>query len=414
MTGPVHPGGWRERVLFPLVLATVSMVGPFSIDMAFPAFAHIQHDLGVGVEQTQLLVSAYLLSFGLMSIVHGPLSDALGRKPVMIAGMLGYVVSSIGCALAPTMEVLLVCRAGQGLLAGGGVIVSRTLVRDIYEGPQAQRLMSRVTMIFAVAPALAPIVGGWVLQLGPWRWIFWFLALFGALVVALIALVLPETHAPQRRTPFRPSAMLAGLVQVGRSGPFLRVAGSAAFAFAGQFLYIGSAAILIVDLLHQGETDFWMFFVPMIAGIMGGSWVSGWAAGRVEPHRLVLAGYSFALASALVNVALMAVPATAGLPAAVLGPMFLALGVAVAYPTTQLAVLDSFPAQRGAAASLSTAAALLLNGIIAGALAPRLAGSLLGLALGAAALVSIGLGLWVWHVRALRAATLARSGDASA
>ena len=395
-------GGLRARVVLPFVLASVSMLGPFSIDTAFPAFVHIQGDFGVGVEATQQLVSAYLLAFGVMSVFHGPISDAVGRKPVMVAGLVGYLLASVGCALAPNMTVLLVFRVLQGLLAGGGVIVSRTVVRDLYDGPEAQRLMSRVVMIFGVAPAVAPIVGGWILQLGPWRWIFWFLAIFAALVLLLIVVVLPETHPPERRQPLRVRAIVRSLLEVGRSRRFQRVAGSAAFAFGGQFLYIGAAAIFVVDLLGRGETDFWMFFVPMISGIIVGSWVSGRAAGRLDGRRLVLLGYSFALGSAVLNAVLMAIPATARLPWAVLGPMLIAFGIGSAYPTTQLTILDAFPRQRGAATSMSTAVALLLNGVTAGALAPLVTRSLLTLAVSSAVLVGIGLALWVWHLRSDR------------
>jgi DHA1 family bicyclomycin/chloramphenicol resistance-like MFS transporter len=378
------------------------MLGPFSIDTAFPAFVHIQQDFGVGIDATQQLVSAYLLSFGVMSVFHGPISDAVGRRPVMVTGLVGYLLASVGCALAPNMAVLLVFRVLQGLLAGGGVIVSRTVIRDLYEGPEAQRLMSRVVMIFGVAPAVAPIVGGWILQLGPWRWIFWFLALFSAVVLLLIVVVLPETHARERRRPLRVGAILRSLGEVGRSWRFVSVAGAAAFAFGGQFLYIGAAAIFVVDLLGKGETDFWVFFVPMITGIISGSWVSGRAAGRISGRRLVTLGYAFALGSAVLNAVLMGNPTTARLPWAVLGPMLLAFGIGSAYPTTQLIILDSFPAQRGAAASMATAGALLLNGLTAGALAPLVTGSLLTLALSSGALVAVGLTLWLLHLRADR------------
>lgn len=392
--------GLRARVVLPIVLASVSMLGPFSIDTAFPAFVEIQGDLGVGSEATQQLVSAYILAFGVMSVFHGPISDAIGRKPVMIGGLIGYLLASIGCALAPNMTILLVFRVLQGLLAGGGVIVSRTVIRDLYDGPEAQRLMSRVVMIFGVAPAVAPIVGGWILQLGPWRWIFWFLALFSALVLLLIVTLLPETHPTEQRQPLRVGAILRSLGEVGRSRRFQRVGGSAAFAFGGQFLYIGAAAIFVVDLLGKGETDFWIFFVPMITGIVCGSWVSGRAAGRISGRRLVTMGYSFALASAVLNAVLMAIPATSRLPWAVLGPMLIAFGIGSAYPTTQLTILDAFPRQRGAATSMSTAIALILNGLTAGALAPFVTTSLLTLAVSSAVLVGIGLALWLWHLRA--------------
>src|SRR5699024_830689 len=150
-----------------VLLALLGMFGPFSIDTPFPAFVAMGEELDVSGASMQLVISAYLGSFAVMSLFHGPISDALGRKPVMVSGALVYALASIGCALAPSLPVLLVFRVLQGASAGAGTIVSRTVVRDLYEGPAAQRLMGLVAMIFAVAPAIAPVMGGWLLLLGP-------------------------------------------------------------------------------------------------------------------------------------------------------------------------------------------------------------------------------------------------------
>ena len=153
---PVTTESRRKLSVFaPLLLALLSSVGPFAIDTAFPAFPQMGRDLAVGGPALQWTISAYLFAFGVMSIFHGPLSDALGRRPVIIGGMALFALASVGCALAPSLPMLLFFRVLQGLSAGGGVIVSRTVIRDVYEGSDAQRLMSRVTMIFALAPAIA-------------------------------------------------------------------------------------------------------------------------------------------------------------------------------------------------------------------------------------------------------------------
>ncbi len=144
------------RLILPALLAACSMLGPFSIDTAFPAFEVMGADFSASANAMQWVVSAYLFSFGLMSVFHGPLSDALGRKPVMIGGIGVYVLASVGCALSPNLGAIIAFRSLQRLSAGSGVIVSRTLVRDLYDGPQAQKLMATVMMTswVTVAPAL--------------------------------------------------------------------------------------------------------------------------------------------------------------------------------------------------------------------------------------------------------------------
>ena len=385
-------------VVLPIILAFLSMLGPFSVDTPFPGFAHMRTEFGVGPAEMQWVVSAYLASFAIMSIFHGPLSDALGRKPVMLTGVLVYAAASVGCALSTSLGMLLVFRVIQGLSAGGGVIVSRTIIRDLYEGEQAQRLMSRVAMIFGLGPAIAPIIGGLLLQFGPWRTIFWFLVVYGVLMALAIIFLLPETHPVERRVPFRLGPMMASLGEVARSPRFHRVAWSSALSFGGQFLYIGAAAIFVVDLLHKGETDFWVFFAPMISGVVLGSAVSSRAAGRVSGRTLVTAGFTFALFAAGLNIAIAASPLGDQLPWAVIGPSLVAFGISCGWPTQQLTMLDMFPGARGAAASLGSFFALMLNALAAVFLVPYVTGSVLQLALASGALVLLGMICWVWHL----------------
>lgn len=395
---PVHAG-----VLLTAVLAGMAMLGPFSIDTPFPAFAIMRHDFGVGVEQMQLVVSAYMFAFAAMTPFHGPLSDALGRRPVIIGGLTAYVLASIGCALAPSLPVLLAFRVLQGLSAGGATIIGRTIVRDLYEGPEAQRLMSTVMMIFGVAPALAPVIGGWLLGFGTWPWIFWFIAGFALVLIVAVVAIIPETHPPERRTPLRLVPMLGALWRVAKHGEFLRMSGAMTLAFAGQFLYVGAAAIFVVDLLGKGEGDFWMFFVPMITGIVLGASISRRAAGRMSGRRLVTIALAGSVVAAVTNIVL-AHAFGPTLPYAVIGPMLIALGTGTAFPTVQIALLDVFPDARGAAASVAGVMPLALNALLAAVLAPRVTGSVVQLAVASAVLCVLGALLWLWHLRTSRAA----------
>ena len=399
---PTTSHGRRALVLLPIVLAGLSMVGPFSIDTPFPAFQAMGRDLDATSAQMQLVVSAYLLAFAVMSPVHGPLSDALGRRPVILTGIALYAAASIGCALSTSLPMLLVFRVFQGLCAGGGVIVGRTVIRDLYDGPEAQRLMSRVMMIFGVGPALSPIVGGFLLRWGTWPLIFWFMGGFAVLLIVVIALTLPESHPPERRTPFAVRPLLASLVEVAGHLPAHRVIWAAALSFGGQFLYIGGAAIFVVDLLGKGEQDFWMLFGPMIAGIVLGSWISARTAGRVSGTHLVTGSLVVGLVGCAVNIVLAALPATvAALPYAVIGPTLIAVGIGAAYPTEQLILMDMFPDQRGAVVSLFTFCTLILNAFTAAVVVPWVSDSVLSLALAAGALVVAGFGCWLLHLRAL-------------
>ncbi|WP_205304830.1 multidrug effflux MFS transporter [Nocardioides sp. 616] len=387
----------RALVAIPIVLAMLSMIGPFSIDTPFPAFAQMADEFGVGTSQMQLVVTAYLAPFAVMSIVHGPLSDAVGRKPVILGSIAVYVLASIGAAFSPDLTVLLAFRVLQGLSAGGATVVSRTVIRDLFHGDQAQVLMSRVAMIFGLAPAVAPIVGGWVLQLGPWPGVFVFMAVLGVLLIVATAVALPESHPPERRVPLRLGSVLAGLADVARLPGFHRVAWAATFAFAGQFLYIGGASIFVVDLLGRGELDFWMFFVPMIGAMMCGSWISGRAAGRISGRRLVSLGFAVSLVGAAVGVAISCSPVQADLPWAVVGPSVLALGNGMSYPTLQLMMMDLFPERRGAVVSAGTFITLMVNATTAALITPVVGVSTLGMALTALVMIVLGLALWSWH-----------------
>lgn len=387
-----------------LLLGGLAMFGPFSIDTIFPAFPQIGAQLGADKLAMQQTISVYLLAYAAMSVVHGPLSDALGRRRVILAGLAVFALASAGCALSTSLPMLLAFRALQGLSAGVGLIVGRAVIRDVLHGHDAQRLMSHVSMIFGIAPAVAPVLGGWLLGWQRWPSIFWFLTAFALALVAAIWRGLPETHPPTARLPLRFGPLLRGYLGIARNPRFLRLSAAAALNFGALFLYIASAPAFVLDLLRLGERQFGWFFIPMIGGMMLGAFVSGRAAGRIDGTRLANVGFACCGAAVALNLGYGLLADAPRVPWAVLPMSLNAFGIALAFPIITLAILDMYPRQRGGASSLQAFLGLLVNALIAGMLSPLLSGSGLRLALGAAAFALAGWLFWWWETHASRRA----------
>jgi len=385
-----------------VLLAGLAMFGPFSIDTIFPAFPQMAAQLGADKVAMQQTISVYLIAYALMSVVHGPLSDAIGRRRVILGGLAVFTLASVGCALSRDLGTLLAFRALQGLSPGVGLIVGRAVIRDVLHGDDAQRLMSQVSMIFGIAPAIAPIIGGWMLGAGRWPLIFWFLAAFGVVLLGSVGRWLPETHPPEARLKVKPARLVRDYVAIGTNPRFQRLAAAGALNFAGLFLYIASAPAFVMELLRLGERDFAWLFIPTIGGMTLGAFVSGRVAGRWEPARQVQAGFACSGLAAAANLAYNALAGDIAVPWAVLPMSLAAFGVALAFPVLTLAILDMYPRQRGSASSLQAFFQLVLNSAVAGLLSPLLSHHGLHLALGMAGFVLAGWLFWRWEASVAR------------
>jgi DHA1 family bicyclomycin/chloramphenicol resistance-like MFS transporter len=282
----MHPQGhalWRgPRWTLALLLACLGTLGPFSIDTYLPAFDAIGRDLRAPPALMQQTLSAYLLGFALMNLFHGALSDSLGRRPVVLWAILGFTLASIGCALSQSISSLIAFRAMQGLAGGAGMVVSRAIIRDLFAPDQAQRVMSQVTIYFGVAPAVAPLIGGWLLVHWGWHSIFWFLAAIGLALWALIWRRLPESLHESQRQPFEVGNLLRGYWQMGTSARFLALVLASGVPFNGMFLYVLAAPAWLGTHLKLQPTQFFWFFFISVAGIMAGAWASGRMAASVQ------------------------------------------------------------------------------------------------------------------------------------
>jgi DHA1 family bicyclomycin/chloramphenicol resistance-like MFS transporter len=380
------------------ILGALAMLGPFSIDTIFPAFAVMEHDLLVGKVAMQQTISLYLLGYAAMSLVHGPLSDALGRRPVILWGIAVFTLASVGCALSATMPQMLFFRTVQGLSAGVGLIVGRAVVRDALEGDDAQRLMSNISMIFGIAPAIAPIIGGWILGWSNWQAIFWFLSAFSLALMLTTAFALPESHPPEDRLPLNFKALAGAYRGIIGNGRFRLLALAGTANFGALFLYITSAPAFVLDMLKLNAQQFGYFFVPTIGGMITGAYFSGRSAGKITGVRLANIGFFFCGLSALFNIVYNFAFPVPALPWAVVPTVFSAFGIALVFPILTIAILDMYPQMRGTASSMQAFVGLLSNALIAGVLSPMLSNNPMHLALGAAAFSAVAYAMWRWYL----------------
>lgn len=389
MTPQTRPGTLRLALL----LGALAMFGPFAIDTLFPAFPAIASDFAATPLALQQTITAYLLAYGVMSLLHGPLSDVFGRRRVILTGVALFGLASVGCALSRSLPELLFYRALQGMSAGGGLIVGRAIIRDCCEGDAAQRLMALVSMVFSIAPAIAPIIGGWILGVAAWPMIFWVLAGFSAALWLVTALALPETHPPALRQPLHLRSLLRENAALLRNRQLLRLGFAGGCNFAALFLYIASAPVFVIDHLGLNAQQFGWFFVPMIAGMALGAFTNSQLAGRWQAEVAIRFGFACSFLAALANLMCTAwLPPQA--PWSVLPISLNAFGIAIVFPILMLAILDMYPRQRGAASSMQQVLGLSVNTLVAGLLSPLLSPSLWALALGSAGLSLLGWLLW--------------------
>ncbi|MFY9811997.1 multidrug effflux MFS transporter [Aquabacterium sp.] len=385
---------WRGPMwALSVLLATLGMLGPFTIDTYLPAFSGIAADLQATPLQIQQTLSAYLFAFAFMSLFHGALSDSFGRRPVVLTGVAVFTLASVGCALSTDITHLIFFRALQGLATGAGIVVSRAVIRDMFPPADAQRVMSQVTLFFGVAPAIAPIIGGFLFVHAGWHAVFWFLAGIGVLLWVSNWFLLPETLHVSQRQVLSVRHLMQGYWQLGSNPRFVLLALASGIPFNGMFLYVLSAPTFLGEHLQLAPTQFFWFFVCTISGIMGGAWLSGRLAGRIAPERQVRIGLGIMLAVSVVNVVanllFKAHVSWSMIPIGVYS-----LGWAMMTPVVTLMVLDLFPERRGMAASMQAFVGSAANGLVAGVLAPLVMHSTIGLAVAALLLMMVGLIAW--------------------
>ena len=396
---PMNPNAaqlWTApRWALAVLLACLGMLGPFAIDTYLPAFTGIAASVEATPLQMQQTLSVYLVGFAVMSLFHGALSDSFGRRPVVLWGVAVFTLASAGCALSQTIGQLVFFRLLQGLSTGAGIVVSRAVIRDMFPPADAQRVMSQVTIFFGAAPAIAPIVGGFLYVHAGWHAIFWFLTAIGVALFVANWKLLPETLHAEARQPLDVRHLLAGYWELGSNPRFVLLALASGIPFNGMFLYVLSAPVFVGEHLGLAPTEYFWFFLSTIGGIMGGAWWSGRLAGRLPPQRQVRRGFRVMVTMSAINVVANAMfPAQAWWALPLI--MVFSFGWALMVPVVTLMVLDLAPTRRGMASSMQSCLAASANALVAGVLAPAVMHSTLALAVASAGLMSIGLASWLW------------------
>ena len=384
--------------LLTVILACLGMIGALAIDTYLPSMPAIGVEFGVGPVAVQQTLSVFLFAFAFMMLFYGTLSDSFGRRPVILVALTVYTLASVGAAWAPSFGWLLVFRALQGLSAGAGSVIGQAIVQDRFSGAQAQRMMSHIMMVFGLAPAIAPILGGWLHVTFGWRSSFVFLAVFGAAMIVLCMKLLPESLPVEKRQAFHPGTIGRNYLMVLRNPQFVFLALSVGLAFSGLSLYIGSASNFVMVILGLPETAFAWMFIPLVGGMVVGSAFAGKRAHRSAPAGMMWTGYALMALGVVLNVGYHAV-LPAAVPWSVLPLFVYTFGLAVAMPAVQLTAMGLFPRNRGLASSMVGFIQMMSFALVSGLVAPLLFDSALMLALGVAGGLALSFGAWRLSVR---------------
>lgn len=377
MTQGVMAARASFRLLAMLVLATA--LGPFSMQVFLPALPAMQAELQASALVAQLTVSLSALAIAVSMLVYGPVADALGRRPALLAGLVIFLAGSVLCAIADSIEALIVGRIVQAAGGSAGLVLSRTVVRDLYERDQAATMLAYMTMAMVAAPMLAPALGGVVADLTGWRGVFVLGAALGAMALVAVSALLVETRPalPAGRRP----GMLPSFVRLMRSPAFRGYSLNVAFSVGVFYAFIAGAPYLMITVLERPASEYGLLFILVTGGFMIGNFASARISIRLGGDRLILIGSGGMLATAVLLVALVALGLTS--PLVLFVPTALgAIAQGLAMPNAQAAAVSVDPQIAGSASGLAGFVQMGVAAIAAQIVGSIQIGSALPMALG--------------------------------
>ncbi len=379
----------KHSIFLVYALAALAALAPFAIDTYLPAFHVMATELGATDVQIQQSLTFYLLPYAVMTLWHGAISDAIGRITTIKWGLSIFVLASIGCALATNVETLWFFRALQGASGGAGNTVARAMVRDLFKGPQAQRVMATVQMLFGIAPAVAPIIGGFLLGIH-WQAIFIFLAIYASISLWAAVKFLPETMPVEKRFKLSTKNVLNSYQTIFSDREYAKLIVAIGANFSGFFIYVLASPVFLGKHLGLSPQQYGYLFIPTVMGMVLGSYLAKRAAGRYPSQKVVKLAYVWMLFMALINV-IVCYTQPVSLVANIIPIALFNIGMAMCMPILSLAALDRHPKIRGTAASGQAFMQMLLSTVSAGIIVPFVWYAPSGLAIAMLAYTVLGL-----------------------
>jgi len=356
------------RLAMTLLLGLLVSFAPMTIDLYLPAFPIMARDLATDAESIQLTLSVYMVGFALSQTIFGPISDRFGRKPTIMIGTSIYLVASVACALATTVEQLIVFRLFQSIGAAAAPVVARAVVRDMFTREEAARMYSVVTTVVAIAPVVAPVLGGFIVVWLGWRANCWVLTGFGASAMLLVIVMLPETNRNPDPNATRIGQMLRNFATMLSNRAYLGYVLTVMGNFSGLFAYLLGASFVLVDQLGMSPTSFGLSFGAASVGFMSGAFLGSRIVRYAGVERMCLAGTSFTAAGgALVFVLIWS--DVISIWSIIVPTIVYFFGMGMSQPNIQAGAISPYPQMAGAAASLLGLAQYVSAGLLSMVLA---------------------------------------------
>jgi len=338
-----------------ILLTALVALGPISTDLYLPSLPGLARSFGVGQSDVQLTLSVFLVGLAAAQLIYGPLSDCFGRRPVLLVGLCIYLAASIACMLSPSIQALVAARFVQATGACVGPVLGRAIVRDVYGREGAARVLSYMSAAMALAPALGPIIGGFLEVAFGWRANFLALVLYGTGGLVVAALILPETNRTPNAEAAQPSHILAGYRGLIGHRSYIGYVLCCAFAYSGIFAFISGSSFVLVDIVGLRPDAYGFCFAAIVIGYIIGTTVAGRMSPRVGIDRLIASGAAISVIGGLVLVgaALLGTPSgIAGAVMIVLPMLVYMIGTGLVMPNSVAGAIGPFPQAAGAASAL--------------------------------------------------------------
>ena len=296
----------KKRIQLAMLLGSLGLLGPFTIDTYLPSFPTIVKDFHTTASLVQISLTACLLGLGAGQLFIGPLSDVKGRRKPLLLFLCLYLLASLTCSFSPNIYFLIVARFVQGFSAAGGLVVSRAIVRDLFSGKELTKFFTLIVLVGNLGPIVAPIAGGAILSFTKWNGVFIVLACIGAILIFMVSLKLPETLPPEKRVPSNLPQLMSNFGSLFKEREFMGYAFTQGFTTAGIFAYVSGIPFVYQNIYHVSPQQFSLLFGVNGLGLIIGSQLVGRLADHISERTFLKIGLGISIAAgAILLIALL-------------------------------------------------------------------------------------------------------------